>query len=64
MKAKCGRLIREYVSYHHEDRLHDSLEKDAPIHRAIERKPDSSATVISMPKLRGLHHRYSWREAA
>ena len=63
-ESHVRRLIREYVSYHHEDRIHDSLEKDAPIHRAIERKPDSSATVISMARLGGLHHRYSWREAA
>ena len=46
-ESHLRRLIREYVSYHHEDRIHDSLEKDTPIHRAIERKPDSSATVIS-----------------
>ena len=63
-ESHLRRLIREYVSYHHEDRIHDSLEKDAPIHRAIEKKPDPSATVISMPRLGGLHHRYSWREAA
>jgi transposase InsO family protein len=31
------RLVRDYVSYHHRDRVHDSLEKDAPDHRAIER---------------------------
>ena len=63
-ESHLRRLIREYVSYHHEDRIHDSLEKDTPHHRAIERKPDSSATVISTARLGGLHHRYSWREAA
>ena len=63
-ESHLRRLIREYVSYHHEDRIHDSLEKDTPIHRAIERKPASSATVISTARLGGLHHRYSWREAA
>ena len=63
-ESHLRRLIREYVSYHPEDRIHDPLEKDAPIHRAIERKPDSSATVISTARLGGLHHRYSWREAA
>ena len=63
-ESHLRRLIREYVSYHHEDRIHDSLEKDTPNHRAIEKKPDSSATVISMARLGGLHHRYSWREAA
>jgi hypothetical protein len=45
-------------------RIHDSLEKDAPNHRPIEPKPSPTATVISKPRLGGLHHRYSWREAA
>lgn len=58
------RLIRDYVNYHHEDRTHDSLEKDTPNRRAIEHKPSPTATVVSSPRLGGLHHRYSWREAA
>jgi putative transposase len=58
------RLIRDYVNYHHEDRIHDSLEKDTPNRRAVEPKPAAKATVISMPRLGGLHHRYAWREAA
>jgi transposase InsO family protein len=58
------RLIRDYVNYHHAERIHDSLEKDAPNHRQIEPKPSATATVISSPRLGGLHHRYSWHEAA
>src|SRR5262249_14778377 len=58
------RLMRDYISYHHQDRLHDSLEKDTPDHRAIEPKPAASAKVTSMPHLGGLHHRYCWRGAA
>ena len=58
------RLIRDYVNYHHEDRIHDSLEKDTPNRRAVEHKLSPTATVISRPRLGGLHHRYSWREAA
>ena len=58
------RLIRDYVSYHHDDRVHDSLEKDTPNRRPVEQKPTSQATVISHPRLGGLHHRYAWREAA
>jgi len=58
------RLKRDYVSYHHQDRVHDSLEKDAPDQRRIELKPSASATVTSMPRLVGLHRRYSWRAAA
>jgi hypothetical protein len=52
------------VNYHHEDRTHDSLEKDTPNQRPVERKPARNADVISMPRLGGLHHRYAWREAA
>ena len=58
------RLIRDYVSYHHEDRIHDSLEKDTPNRRPVEQEPWSQATVISSPRISGLHHRYFWRQAA
>jgi putative transposase len=58
------RLIRDYISYYHEDRIHDSLEKDSPATRAISNKPDPSANLISFPRLGGLHHRYDWQRAA
>jgi len=58
------RLIRDYVNYHHDDRIHDSLDKDTPNRRPVESKPSPAATVISSARLGGLHHRYSWREAA
>ncbi len=63
-EAHLRRLIRDYVHYHHQDRIHDSLDKDAPNRRSIEKKPLAGATVCSSPRLGGLHHRYSWREAA
>jgi transposase InsO family protein len=58
------RMIREYVRYYREDRIHDSLAKDAPNRRAIEPKPAADGTVISLPRLGGLQHRYAWRQAA
>jgi putative transposase len=58
------RLLHEYVTYYHEDRIHDSLDKDAPNRRAVERKHSPVATVISNRKLGGLHHRYGWSRAA
>jgi putative transposase len=58
------RLMRDYVNYYHEDRVHDGLSKDTPNRRPIERKPSSQPTVISSARLGGLHHRYSWKEAA
>jgi hypothetical protein len=48
------RLIRDYVNYHHEDRTHDSLEKDTPNRRPVELRPSPYATVISIPRLGGL----------
>lgn len=54
-----GRVIRDYMNYHHEDRTHDSLEKYTPNQRPIENKPTGNTDVISMPRLGGLHHRYA-----
>jgi hypothetical protein len=58
------RLIRDYINYYQDDRVHDSLEKDAPNRRPVEQKPAANTTVISDARLGGLHHRYSWRQAA
>jgi hypothetical protein len=58
------RIMRDYVTYHEQDRLHDALEKDAPNRRAVEQRPGTHATVISLPRLGGLHHRYAWHQAA
>jgi transposase InsO family protein len=57
------RRLRDYVNYYHEDRIHDSLDKDTPNRGPVEPKP-ANATVISTPRLGGLHHGYAWREAA
>jgi transposase InsO family protein len=58
------RLLRDFVNYYNQDRVHDSLGKDTPNRRPVEQKPAKNATVDSMPRLGGLHHRYSWRAAA
>jgi putative transposase len=58
------RLIRDYLSYYHADRIHDSLEKDAPAMRPVSARPGESARVISFPRIGGLHHRYDWHQAA
>jgi putative transposase len=58
------RVIREYVCYYQEDRVHDSLSKDAPSGRPIEPRPVGDASVTALPRLGGLHHRYTWRQAA
>jgi putative transposase len=58
------RLLREYVGYYHQDRIHDALKKDAPIGRPVQPRPGAGAKVISTERLGGLHHRYDWPAAA
>ena len=58
------RLIRDYISYYHADRIHDSLEKDALAMRPVSSKPDQSARLVSLRRIGGLHHRYDWQKAA
>jgi len=57
-------LMRDYVNYHHNDRIHDSLAKDTPNRRPVESEASPAATVVSSARLGGLHHRYSWCAAA
>ena len=50
-----NRLAARYaVASYNVSRTHRSLNKDAPLHRAIERL----GAVISRPVLGGLHHQY------
>ena len=58
------RLLREYVSYYNDDRIHDALNKDTPHRRRVEQRPLPAASIISQSRLGGLHHRYSWNVAA
>jgi len=58
------RLIRDYISYYHADRIHDSLEKDTPVMRSTSSKPNPSGRLILFQRLGGLHHRYEWQQAA
>jgi len=58
------RLIRDYIRYYHEDRIHDSLDKDTPEPRAMEPRIMTGSEVVAIPRLGGLHHRYTWRKAA
>jgi len=57
------RLLREYVDYYNDERVHTSLQ-DAPVGRPIEIRPSDRAKVIGFPRVGGLHHRYGWRKAA
>jgi transposase InsO family protein len=52
------RLMNEYVRYYHEDRTHLGLKKHTPSGREVATDTHPNVTVVSMPKLGGLHHRY------
>ena len=51
------RLVRQHASYYNEDRPHMALGRDAPITRTVQ--PPSGGKVVSLPRVGGLHHRYS-----
>jgi putative transposase len=57
------RLLREYVDYYNAERVHNAI-GDAPKGRNSETRLSSSAKVVSLPRVGGLHHRYTWRDAA
>ena len=52
------RLLKDYVRYYHEDRTHLGLEKDTPDGRG-DNVTSSSHNIVSLPRLGGLHHRYT-----
>jgi putative transposase len=51
------RLVRQRVGYYNSDRSHMSLGGDSPATRDIE--PPTAGKVIALPRVGGLHHRYS-----
>jgi len=53
-EGNLRRILQSYARYYNESRTHRSLNKDAPVHRAIE----NLGAIISRPVLGGLHHRY------
>ena len=53
VRREC--LDRMLIFGEAQSRTHQSLHKDAPLHRAIQR----SGTVVAVPVLGGLHHRYA-----
>jgi transposase InsO family protein len=57
-EAHLRRLMIEYIRYYHEDRTHLGLGKETPAGRVAAKDSEPSSSVISMPRLGGLHHRY------
>jgi transposase InsO family protein len=56
-KRHLLRCLREYLTYYNQDRPHMSLNGDAPQWRPIE--PPENGKVVTLPRLGGLHHRYT-----
>ena len=52
------RLMAEYVRYYHEDRTHLGLAKETPAGRKAEKPARAGLSILSTPRLGGLHHRY------
>jgi transposase InsO family protein len=63
-ESHLRRLVRDYLKYYHDDRIHDALKKETPTPRVVERRPSGTAKVVGMPRVGGLHHRYQWQTAA
>jgi transposase InsO family protein len=53
-EAHLRRILTKYAAYYNEVRTHRSLNKDSPIHRAIQHR----GNIVSVPVLGGLHHHY------
>jgi hypothetical protein len=54
-------ILTAYFAYYHRARTHLALDKDAPDGRPIE--PPERGTIIPIPEVGGLHHRYVRRAA-
>jgi len=48
------RILSDYAAYYNQARTHLALQKDAPLHRAVQR----SGAIVAIPILAGLHHQY------
>jgi Integrase core domain len=48
------RILSAYTAYYNQARTHLALQKDAPLHRAVQQ----SGAIVAIPILAGLHHQY------
>jgi transposase InsO family protein len=48
------RVLASYAAYYNQTRTHLALQKDAPLHRAVQR----SGAIVAIQILAGLHHQY------
>jgi hypothetical protein len=60
-EACLYRHVRSFLAYYHESRTHLSLGKDTTETRPVQ--PPERGTIIAIPQVGGLHHRYERRAA-
>jgi putative transposase len=60
-ESSLRRTLNSYFDYYHRSRTHLSLGKDSPEPRAIQ--PPEMGSVVAVPQVGGLHHRYERRAA-
>jgi transposase InsO family protein len=53
-ESHLRRILFAYAAYYNQARTHLALQKDAPLHRAVQR----SGVIVAIPILAGLHHQY------
>jgi integrase-like protein len=63
-ESHVRRLVRAYLQYYHEDRVHDALNKETPAGRVLEPRQTDAARVVGEPRVGGLHIRNCWQTAA
>ena len=63
-RAHLKKILTEYFAYYHDDRTHLSLEKNTPNSRPVEPKSTGKSRIITLSRVGGLHHRYTWKKAA
>jgi putative transposase len=60
-QTSLSRHPQSFFDYYHDTRCHLALNKDAPGERPVQRPEQGS--VVSLPQVGGLHHRYERRAA-
>jgi hypothetical protein len=53
-ESQLRRILASYTAYYNQARTHLALQKDAPLHRTVQR----SGVIVAIPILAGLHHQY------
>ena len=60
-ESSLRRILASYFDYYHGSRTHLSLQKDSPEPRPIQ--PPEIGSIVAVPQVGGLHHRYERRAA-